>query len=249
MSTGVKALRALFEEYEDCKRCPSLCESRSQVVFGSGSSSADIVIVGEAPGGGEDEEGIPFVGPSGQLLMDILANAWPQDDRLEEIKSIPKDRDEEYFRELRDYLDDYIFWMNIVCCKPEDNRNPSTQEIKNCKDRLHRSIYAIDPMLVVAAGKVAASVLVGKNVAIVQNRGTIYDSSILSPKTGEPIRYPVLAILHPSYLKRKGDQALASQRKGETYKTMEDLRYGIELLDAQYQDLYSSNFPHRRPHE
>ena len=61
---GLKALVELSSTYEDCRICEKLCESRSQVVFGSGSSSASIMVIAEAPGEEEDAEGAPFLGQS-----------------------------------------------------------------------------------------------------------------------------------------------------------------------------------------
>ncbi|MCH7910599.1 MAG: hypothetical protein IIB38_13415, partial [Candidatus Hydrogenedentes bacterium] len=66
---GVASLQALAEEVSACTKC-DLCQSRTQTVFADGSPTADLVFVGEAPGYSEDEQGIPFVGRSGQLLTD-----------------------------------------------------------------------------------------------------------------------------------------------------------------------------------
>ena len=145
---GKKALIDLSEAYADCDLCPLLCASRSEVVFGSGAASAPIVVVGEAPGGVEDAEGTAFVGDSGQLLMDLLAKAWPDDEELKQIRKI--EEDSHYFRELREYLDRFIFWTNSTLCRPPEGRNPTPQELKNCRDRLDRTIYAVDPLLIIA---------------------------------------------------------------------------------------------------
>jgi DNA polymerase len=242
---GLEALVQLADEYEDCSACPLLCKSRTGVVFGGGNARADLMIIGEAPGAGEDEEGIPFVGKSGQLLMDMIRMCWPEHEVVfEDLKDI--DEDDEYFEKLRDYLDDYIFWTNTTLCWPGDgNRTPNAKELKACRDRLHRTIYAVDPMLVIVAGKVAASALVGKNVGIVEKQGTLFDIKITSPSTGRGVRYPAMAILHPSFLLRKGDQTLVGRKKGHTWNTMEDLRYAFHLLDEQYQDIFGTSFPDR----
>jgi len=240
--TGRDALVELSSQYEGCKRC-GLHEHRTQVVFGSGSASACVIIIGEAPGEDEDEEGETFIGPSGRLLMDMIANAWPRTDQLEEIRAI--EEDDEYFGALRDYLDNYVFWTNVVPCRPLDNRTPGTKEINACKDRLYRTIYAIDPDLVIAAGKPAASALVGKVIPILAKHGKLFDISIPSPETGNPIRYPMLALLHPAYLLRKGDQALVSRKEGNTYDTIEDLKYGFYLLQSALERVLDTSFPDR----
>lgn len=233
----------LGEEYADCDRCTNLCASRKRVVFGSGSSSAPIMVVGEAPGNTEDEEGVTFVGEGGQLLMSMLATAWPKDDRMAEIKRIQEDGP--YFEELREYLDDYIFWTNAALCHPPENRNPTSQELKNCASRLHRAIYAVDPLLIIAAGKIPASLLMGKSVQITDRHGDIFDIKIPSPVTGDPVRYPMLAILHPAFLLRQGDQPLVKKKKGTTYETIEDLRRGLEVLQRLHIQAYGHSFLER----
>lgn len=224
---GRKALRLLLDEYENCNACELLCQSRVQTVFGSGSSTADILVVGEAPGEDEDMEDMPFCGKSGRLLMQMLEKVWP----TEEVVKIRQIEDnDEYFRRVRDMVEDRIFFTNVVLCRPEDNRTPSNAEIKNCRDRLHRTIYAVDPKLIIAAGKTAASSLLGKKLSIVARRGEIFDIEISSPVTGDPVRYPMMALLHPSYLLRKGDRSLVKKKEGDTFKTMGDLRYALSLL-------------------
>jgi len=241
---GRKALEDLSDEYDACERCTYLKDSRTQVVFGSGSSTAPIVMIGEAPGALEDEEGAAFLGESGQLLMDMLRKAWPEDDELNNLSQIQEDS--LFFMKLRDYLDRYIFWTNAVLCRPEENRTPTTAEVKECLDRLHRTIYAVDPLLIIAAGKTAATALLGKAVAITDKRGTIYDISIPSPVTGTPVRYPMLVILLPSYLLREGDQKLVKSKKGKTYQTICDLKNGLHLVDNLHRNAYGRSFLEKR---
>lgn len=240
---GRRALVELFEEYEDCDRCPVLCSSRRQIVFGSGSSSAPIVVVGEAPGNKEDEDGVTFVGDGGQLLMDMFAKAWPDDDVMVDLRRI--DEDSTYFEKLREYLDKFVFWTNAALCHPPDNRDPTSQELKNCRSRLARAIYAVDPLLIIAAGKVPASVLLGKAVQITEKHGTIFDITIASPVTGDPVRYPMLATLHPAFLLREGDQKLVKRKKGKTYETIQDLRHGLALLEQLHVESYGRSFLER----
>lgn len=225
---GKSALREIVDEYTGCQRCDLLCESRTQIVFGSGSATADILVVGEAPGASEDLDGIPFTGKSGRLLFQLFEKVLAGEE-VEKVRGISDD--DEYFRQVRDIVEDRTFFTNVVMCRPEDNRTPSTTEIKNCKSRLHRMIYAVDPKLIIAAGATAASAVMGKKVSIVKNRGHIFDVSVPSPITGTLVRYPMMALLHPSYLLRKGDRVLVRKQEGDTYATMGDLRYALRLLD------------------
>jgi DNA polymerase len=246
---GLRALEVLLGQYAACDLCPALCKSRSQVVFGNGSASADIFIVGGMPGTAEDETGISWMGDAGRLLMGMLAEVWPDDPALTEIENIlpnegAADPNQEYFDSLREYLDGHIFWANSVCCMPPENRPPSHKEIEACEDRLHRTIYAVDPLLILAFGKTAVSALVGKSTKITRKHGDIYDIGIPSPHGGE-IRYPMMALLDPAWLLRQGDQALVKEKQGPTWETMQHLKYALQLLDTEYQDIHGTHFPHR----
>ncbi len=130
-------------EYEqqicDCQRCP-LGESRNKFVFGAGDPDADLLFVGEAPGHQEDEEGIPFVGPAGQLLEKILA-------------AIDLSRDEVYI-------------ANILKCRPPNNRDPNQEEIDACEPYLVEQIRMIGPRVIIALGRVSATTLLKKSMAL-----------------------------------------------------------------------------------
>jgi uracil-DNA glycosylase family 4 len=211
------------------------------------------MVIGEAPGEVEDSEDMVFWGDSGQLLMSMIEKAWPPlgwedvrgkkkpilDPRIEALRAI--DDDNAYFTALRDFLDDYIFWTNLVLCHPEKNRDPQKSEIKECSDRLHRTIYAVDPRLIITTGKLAASAFLKKDVAITEKHGSLFDVSIPSPVTGDPVRYTMLALLHPAYLLRQGDKDLVKREQGKTYETIEDLREGLRLLDLTYKLAYDKD--------
>ena len=227
---GSQRIRELFDEYQSCRRCKLLCESRSQVVFGSGSTSADIMYVGTAPGEAEDEEGMPFAGAAGRMLLQLFEKVWPADEEIERIRLI--DDNENYFRELGDYITSKVFFTNTVLCRPNDDRTPSATELKVCRDRRHQTIYAVDPLLIIAGGKVAASQLVGKNVNILEKRGDLMDVQITSPSTGRQVRYAVLPVLDCGFLLRKGDSVLVKEQKGHTFETMGDFRFALDIVQT-----------------
>jgi len=248
---GIGALEDLYDGYQGCNLCPTLVKSRTNVVFGGGSARAPILVLGEAPGEQEDQLERVFLGPSGRLLMDMIQMTWPDDPKMDEIRAIPEDEGNDpqgpYFHALRDYLDNFIFWCNAVCCRPVDhenrNRPPSHTEMKACSDRLERTIYAVDPLIILAMGKPAVSALMHRSAKIMEKRGTVLDVRIKSPVSGADVRYPALALLHPSFLLRKGDKELVTKKQGATYETMVDLKYAFTLLTQQYQDLYGLPFP------
>lgn len=242
--SGLSALEDTFEKYADCTAC-GLCDKRLQVVFGSGSASADILVVGEAPSEEDESQGIPFLGKPGKLFLDMLAMVWPETEEILRFRNYDSEDNYAYFTDLREYLDKYIFWTNIVGCRTPEGRVPTGMEIEACSDRLQRIIYAVDPLIILALGKTAASAVVGKTVQITDKRGSIFDVAVASPVTGAQVRYPMMALLAPGFLLKKGDQSLVAEKKGDTYKTLQDLKQALTLLDAEYRDAFGQSFPHR----
>jgi DNA polymerase len=142
-----KTLPELFEATKTCKKC-RLGETRKNYVFGDGNEQAKIVVIGEAPGADEDEQGVPFVGRSGQLLNNILSA----------VKF-----------ERRD-----VYICNIVKSRPPNNRNPEPDEISACLPYLHRQLEIVRPKMILALGKVAANTLLANNQAMQALRGKIH---------------------------------------------------------------------------
>ncbi len=121
-SDPVLKLKVVEAEALICTKC-DLAEGRTQVVFGAGDPQADVLFVGEAPGQREDEQGVPFVGPSGRLLEELLAEI--------------------------DLTRDAVYITNVVKCRPPGNRDPRPHEIDACKGYLRTQLELIDPAVVV----------------------------------------------------------------------------------------------------
>jgi uracil-DNA glycosylase len=238
----LEELTSLHERYADCQLCPALCASRAAPVFGSGSSSAPIVIIGAGPSGEENESGIPFSGQAGRRLLELIAMAWPDKESIAAFGEI-EDADD-YFEALRDYLDGYIYWMNITACYAPEGRAPTSKEVTACRPLVRESLYIVDPRLIIALGKEAATALVGKSVQVTE-RHPLKDITIPSPETDLPIRYPLLALPSPSYLIRVGDEALMSRNQGQHYNFVTQLTEAFDLLNTLYQDTYGTDFPHK----
>jgi uracil-DNA glycosylase family 4 len=131
-----------------CTSC-DLSRERTNVVFSSGSPDARVMVVGEGPGQQEDEQGIPFIGRSGQLLVDLLGE-------------IGFDRDDVYI-------------ANVVKCRPPRNRDPRPDEIDACKPYLRRQIELVDPAVVVTVGNFSSKLLLGTTTGITKLRGSAYE--------------------------------------------------------------------------
>jgi uracil-DNA glycosylase family 4 len=140
-------LEAVAAEAAGCTRC-RLHESRTQVVFGQGDPNADLMFVGEAPGFHEDRQGLPFVGPSGQLLNRLL-------------EGIGLRRQDVYI-------------CNVVKSRPPRNRDPLPDEIAACRPWLDAQIRLVDPKVVVTLGNFAAKTLLETTTGISRLRGRTY---------------------------------------------------------------------------
>lgn len=159
-----------------CTAC-GLCQSRTQPVFGSGAERAHWLVVGEAPGEQEDLQGLPFVGPSGELLDQMLSAL--QLTRSEAGGGAPpKQR---------------VFIANTVKCRPPKNRNPTADELAACEPFLLRQIELLQPRIILALGAFAIKALLRSDEPVGKMRGRLH-------------RYqgvPVVVSYHPAYLLRQ----------------------------------------------
>jgi DNA polymerase len=163
------ALADLRAHIGECTRCKLHGLGRTQVVFGSGSPNAGLMFVGEAPGADEDEQGVPFVGKSGQLLTKI-------------IEAIELRREDVYI-------------ANVIKCRPPQNRNPEPDEIEICEPFLFRQIDVIKPKVIVTLGKFAAQTLLRSEEPISKLRGRTFD---YHGATLVPTFHPAYLLRNPS---------------------------------------------------
>jgi len=141
-------LAVVAAEAATCTRCP-LAATRTQVVFGVGDPDADLLFVGEGPGAEEDRRGEPFVGRSGRLLDQLVA----------EEMGLTRDR---------------FYIANVVKCRPPENRDPRPEEIEACHPWLARQLELMAPRVVVTLGNVATRTLLGTKEGITRLRGRTY---------------------------------------------------------------------------
>lgn len=132
-----------------CTECP-LFETRTNVVFGIGVKTAEILLVGEGPGENEDIQGEPFVGKAGNLLDDML-------------KIIGLDRKKN------------IYIANIVKCRPPKNRDPLNTEQEACLDWLRKQYSLLKPKIVICLGRIAANALIHPDFKITKEHGQWFD--------------------------------------------------------------------------
>jgi DNA polymerase len=160
------SLEVLQQQVAGCTRCQELARTRTQTVFGVGNPAARLCFLGEAPGADEDRLGEPFVGRAGKLLTDI-------------IKACRLKREDVYI-------------LNMIKCRPPQNRNPLPQELSNCRGYLERQLDLIQPEFICCLGAVAAQNLLGTTISIGKLRGTVH--SFRGAK--------VVCTYHPAFLLR-----------------------------------------------
>ena len=129
-----------------CMKC-ALHATRTQTVFGVGRRNAELLVIGEAPGADEDQQGEPFVGRAGQLLNSMLrAIGLPRSD---------------------------VYIANILKCRPPGNRDPQPDEARTCTPYLARQIALVNPRAVLAVGRIAAQWLLQTDAPIGRLRGRV----------------------------------------------------------------------------
>jgi len=165
VDSDVMDLEELAVAVSRCQSC-ALAAGRTQTVFGVGNPHARLLFVGEAPGREEDLRGEPFVGRAGKLLDRMLA-------------AMGLDRSQVYI-------------MNVVKCRPPDNRNPEAEEIAACAHWFDAQWQSISPQVVCLLGKVAAQAVLGTQAPMASLRGRWHESR------GAKVR----ATYHPAYLLR-----------------------------------------------
>jgi len=149
----MSALSELCQEICTCQRCQSLVKNRTKVVPGGGMEHADIMFIGEAPGWHEDQQGIPFVGPAGLFLNEL-------------ISSIGLGRDQVYI-------------TNVVKCRPPENRDPLPVEIQACRNWLDRQIELIRPKMIVTLGRYSMAMFFpGKSIGKIHGTALKQDNII-----------------------------------------------------------------------
>lgn len=189
---------ALKKECSDCKRC-GLHQGRTQAVFGVGPIPCPLMIIGEAPGANEDEQGVPFIGRAGQLLTKIL-------------DSVGIDRNKQ------------VFITNTVKCRPPDNRTPHPTEIEACKGFLIRQINLVQPRVLILLGTPSLKTILEEKLPISQVRGKWFHMAV--PYMEDPLY--VMPMFHPSYLLRHDNKEKGSP-KWLTWQDAQEVKAAISF--------------------
>ena len=153
----------------DCTNC-GLAIQRQRVVISRGNPAARVMVIGEAPGASEDEQGLPFVGRSGRVLDGLFTGA-----------GLDPDTD--------------LFITNVVKCRPPENRKPTAAELRACRPWIQKQIEVVDPPLVVLVGATAVKAMLGSKQAMGSLRGVWIEQD---GRSWMPIFHPSYLLRNPS---------------------------------------------------
>ncbi|MGC9210001.1 MAG: type-4 uracil-DNA glycosylase [Acidilobus sp.] len=177
-----KEYERIVSEIRSCRACP-LHRLRTNAVPGEGDLDADVMLVGEAPGRNEDEQGRPFVGAAGQLLNESLDRA-----------GMPRRS---------------VYITNVVKCRPPNNRTPTEEEIAACVGFLKEEIRLVRPKVIVALGNTAGSTLF--SLAGLKWRGATAERGRKVRATIEGVEVIIVPTYHPAAALYKPDLKRALQ--------------------------------------
>lgn len=165
--TADEKLQAIAQEVQTCTRCP-LHQGRTNAVPGAGSSTTRVMFIGEGPGYHEDRKGLPFVGPAGKFLDELLLMAGMQ-------------RPE-------------VFIGNVIKCRPPQNRDPQPDEIHTCTTTfLYRQIEVIDPTVIVTLGRFSMALFMpNEKISRIHGQPRIIDGRLVVP-----MMHPAAALHQP----------------------------------------------------
>ena len=146
----------MFEQLESvrqkcaaCQKC-ALCQTRTKSVFSGGVPNHKLMLIGEAPGFFEDQQGEPFVGKAGQLL-----------DKIFESVGLSRQKD--------------IYICNTIKCRPPNNRDPLPEEKAACREYLDAQLDILRPKIILLCGKVALKSFIDTDLGITKVRGQWFD--------------------------------------------------------------------------
>lgn len=145
----LKELEKLKESCKNCQKC-SLSKTRTNTVFSDGKPNHKLMLIGEAPGFYEDQQGLPFVGKAGQLLDKIFASV-----------GLSREKD--------------VYICNTIKCRPPENRDPLPEEKAACREYLDAQLEILKPQIILLCGRIALNSMVETSLGITKVRGKWFD--------------------------------------------------------------------------
>ena len=161
-TTEIEQLEKVREKCLSCQKCP-LGKTRTNIVFSGGLPNHKLMLIGEAPGYYEDQQGEPFIGKAGQLLDKIFASV-----------GLSRQKD--------------VYICNTLKCRPPDNRDPLPEEKAACREYLDAQIEILKPRIILLCGRVAVHSLLETTQGITKLRGRWFKGPYMSKMM--PIFHP-----------------------------------------------------------
>ena len=195
-------LNEIREKCLNCQKCP-LGQTRTNIVFPDGIPNSKLMLIGEAPGFYEDQQGKPFVGKAGQLLDRIFASV-----------GLSREKD--------------VYICNTLKCRPPENRNPLPDEKEACWEYLKAQIEIIKPRLILLCGNVAVQSILGNAGGITRIRGKWFrpEAAVVDVYGAK-----MMPIFHPSYLLRNDSREKGSP-KWLMWQDIQEIKREYDKLSA-----------------
>lgn len=229
VTVGLEAVLDSYYKTLGCRKC-NLYRNRknNDVLAGFGSSTADILILTDAPSMTDYDNRELLSDDNGRLFLNMLEMVWYEDDyEMDKIRDL---YGEDYFYNLRDYLSKHIFFAPVAACPIQDKTKVADEEAKACRERIYDLIYAVDPLIIIGLGDVPRKHIFGVKQPTNKCRGAVYDIKVPSRFSDRIIRYPALSTHHPRVLGMVGDQNLVDQEKGLTYESLQDITKALTIV-------------------
>lgn len=169
VSEAPATLRDISAELDDCRRC-SLSQSRSQIVFGEGSTDADLLFVDAFPGPTDDQQGKPFTGPAGELLTRI-------------VEAMKMSREQ-------------VYLCHLLKCIPPEAQTPDEMHFQTCLPFFKKQLDIIQPKVICTLGPLAPRILLTTTTALERLRGRFYDYEGTKLM---PTLHPADLLTHPEH--------------------------------------------------
>lgn len=240
----LEEMTGLLTDWKSCKKC-NLAQTRNQIIFGDGAlKDGTIMIVGQCPGGTEDDTGVSYTGVSGELILEMLLHLNLDRPDIAEYKVHKNGLMD--FPGLRSALCSYYYFTNALKCHPPSNANPTKAQINACHDKLFAEIYVVDPTMIIALGKIAYQVLTGARKGIASGRGKLCFTKVPTRLKGwPPLQYRIMPCYHPSLLLRRADYRAKGHSKGTTETTFDDMKIAHKVADLYNNINYGMSIPDR----
>lgn len=220
-------LQTIREQYDNCQQCDKLVSCRRNVVHGVGNPKAKILLLKDTPSLTEDTVGTLFTGEYSNWVLSMYLHISKHPDLAELRQKAERGKSIDYKVVKQYFLQDVYITSAVMCCgkltegaKRGEVRAPATKELSNCRQRLYDTIYSVDPWVIVAFGKYAASTLSPKSKGLNLNGNPESMVHITIPGNTIPVIYPMIPSYDLEYAMSRGDYDAQTSIVNSTFNAL-----------------------------